>query len=298
MINHEVESDIELLKDDYLRKFIEQYEYNYTKTSNSGVKLATLLQNNSNIAKNKNKNTKAAQKLLDNWLANGSNGLGEEKLSILLSCMGFAVCEVNKQPKIAGKIENYNIYLQKPENGRKISLKHPIAAFGSKAIDSGFRVVCLYGSYTADGLIETCKEIGNAKHTIILLDYALSHPERRKLARITKKEVPEKIFGVIDRVLLMYLVNNYEETSINRMLMAVMMPYTFYQPYVVESSHTMPPEIFIGRKNELAKIESPTGVNIVYGGRQLGKSALLRKAKEEVNENENGDRAVYVDIKG
>ena len=35
----------------------------------------------------------------------------------------------------------------------------------------------------------------------------------------------------------------------------------------------------MGRKHELERIESPTGANIVYGGRQLGKSALLKRQK-------------------
>ena len=59
----------------------------------------------------------------------------------------------------------------------------------------------------------------------------------------------------------------------------------------------IPPEIFMGRKEELEKIESPGGVHIVYGGRQLGKSALLRRAKNDIDRNENGDRAVLVVIK-
>ena len=60
----------------------------------------------------------------------------------------------------------------------------------------------------------------------------------------------------------------------------------------------MPPEIFIGRQEELEKIESPSGVNIVYGGRQLGKSALLKKAKMDIDFDENNNRAVYIEIKG
>ena len=54
----------------------------------------------------------------------------------------------------------------------------------------------------------------------------------------------------------------------------------------------------MGRKQELESIESPNGANIVYGGRQLGKSALLKKAKADIDRNENGDRAILVDIKG
>lgn len=76
------------------------------------------------------------------------------------------------------------------------------------------------------------------------------------------------------------------------------MPFASYQPYIDKSADVMPPEIFIGRKYELEKIESPTGVNIVYGGRQLGKSALLRMARKDIDHDENGDRAILVDIKG
>ena len=79
--------------------------------------------------------------------------------------------------------------------------------------------------------------------------------------------------------------------------MSLIVPFGYYQPYVWESASPIPPELFMGRKVELEKIKSPSGVNIVYGGRQLGKSALLKKAKEEIDQDENGDRAVYIDIK-
>lgn len=35
----------------------------------------------------------------------------------------------------------------------------------------------------------------------------------------------------------------------------------------------------------------------MYGGRQLGKSALLKMAAKEIDRNENGDRAVFIEIK-
>lgn len=290
LINDETESELELLKTDYLQEFIDSYDYNYKSVSDSGKALRSI-----NTARAK-KDTKGGQRLLDSWMMNGGH-LGEQRLAVFLENLGFLIAQVTEQ-KIINKIESYLVILKKPENGRKSNYKHPIAAFGSKATEDGFRVVCLYGKYDALRLTDVFKEIGNARHTIVLLDYALSLSDRRELARKAKMEVPEKIFGVIDRVLLMYLVNNYVETSINRMLMEIMMPYAYYQPYVVDSANIMPPEIFIGRKEELDKIESASGVNIVYGGRQLGKSALLSMAKNNINEDENGDRAVLVDIKG
>ena len=55
----------------------------------------------------------------------------------------------------------------------------------------------------------------------------------------------------------------------------------------------MPPELFTGREAELTQIESPEGANLVYGGRQLGKSALLKMARHNIDKNGNGDRAVW-----
>lgn len=293
LIDGEEESELELLKTDYLQDFLKNYDYNYANVSDMGKKLYTLL-----METRTQKERKGGRKLLESWLSNGGGSLGEQKLASLLDTLGFFVERVKGMPKLFNKIENYQVILKKSVNGRKISAEHPIAPFGSLAAEEGFRIVCLYGKQDASGLISIFKKIGNEKHTIVLLDYPLSHSERRKLARMAKAEGLEKIFGVIDRVLLVYLVNNYTEESINRMLMAVMMPYTYYQPYVTESANRMPPEIFIGRKEELSKIESPVGVNIVYGGKQLGKTALLCMAKYDVDRNENGDRAVLVNIRG
>ena len=158
-------------------------------------------------------------------------------------------------------------------------------------------MVCLFGKTDASRLIDTFKEIGNAKNTLVLLDYALSLADRRILARKTKTDLSGKIFAVLDRVAVLYLAKHYAETAVNRMLMYIIMPFASYQPYINKSADVMPQEIFIGRRYELEKIESPTGVNLVYGGRQLGKTALLRMAKKDIDQNENGDRAIIVDAR-
>ena len=114
-------------------------------------------------------------------------------------------------------------------------------------------MICLFGRTDASRLIDTFKEVGNAKHTLVLLDYALPLAERRILARKTKTDLSGKIFAVVDRVVLVYLAKHYTETAMNRMLMAVVMPFASYQPYIHKSVDTMPQEIFIGRKYELEK---------------------------------------------
>ena len=288
---NEPEEEAVFFEKDILNDFLKNYEYYYGKVSRVGDSLANLLKRGNRF----NKDAKGGGRLVENWVS-GYGRNNEDKIKTLFKTLGFAVDSV-KINSAADKIENYSLSILKPLSGHNSNYKHPIAIFGSIAEKVGFRVICLFGRYDADGLIERFKEVGNSKNTITLLDYALSMAERRRLARKIRAEHLEKTYGVIDRVLLVYLIEHYNEMRINQMLMELMMPFASYQPYVWKSSDVMPPEIFMGRKEELGLIESAKGVNIVYGGRQLGKSAMLKMAKINVDRNENGDRAVYIDIK-
>ncbi len=288
------EDGIEEIQDeDFLQEFLENYDDYYRPVSMPKANFASLVNSRA-----RNKETRGAKKMVDNWLPGGGI-LGKEKLTALLSCFGFKVDSnsVSKEESI-GKFENYYVKTLSEINGHQGNYTHPIAAFGSGAASEGFRVVCVNGVYDATGLIDIMKLIGNARNTLVLYDNALKRSERRTLARKTKNSLGDKLFAVIDRTVMMFLFKNYDENKINRMLISLITPFGYYQPYVWESANVMPPEIFMGRKHELERIKSSTGVNIVYGGRQLGKSALLKKAKDDIDWNENGDRAIYVEIKG
>ncbi len=282
----------DIIEENLLKDFLDDYNDYYKPVAMSQTSFATLVS-----SRTRNKEERGGKRLADNWLPGGSK-LGKERLVSLLNGFGFKVdpSSIQEQSPIV-RFENYNVKTIKAADGKREIYTHPIAAFGSGAAEEGFRVVCINGKYDAAGLIDLMKQIGNAKHTMILLDCALDKPERRILARKSKTELGDKLFVVIDRTVMMYMVKNYDETKAKRMLMALIVPFGYYQPYVWESSNVMPPEIFMGRKHELERIESPTGANIVYGGRQLGKSALLKKAKADIDRNENGDRVVLVEIK-
>ena len=287
----EEDENDDIIDEDFLKEFLYNYDDYYKPVATHKSSFSSLVS-----SRTRNKEERGAKRLADNWLPGGSK-LGIDRLKNLLGSFGFKVGSV-KDLSSNSRFETYIVMTAVASGGQRENYTHPIAAFGSGASQDGFRVVCINGGYDADGLIDLMKQIGNSKHTLILHDHALSLSERRRLARKSKNALGDKFFGVIDRTVMMFLVRNYDETKINRMLISLIMPFGYYQPYVWESANVMPPEIFMGRKIELEKIKSPTGVNIVYGGRQLGKSALLKKAKEDVDWDENGNRAVYIDIKG
>lgn len=286
----------------HLQNFLKDHADYYRRVSKSGVSLKILVEKSQSFSKAAtSKGIKGGGILVDNWLPNGfpQNGdVGEDKLKKLLTALGFKVDSVKKTGEIDKKALNYKVRLVPPRNGQSSNYNHPIAAFGSNAEIYGFRVTCLFGYYDADGLIARFKEIGNADNTLVFLDYALELQTLRSLARKIKKSESgiTKIFAVIDRVLMMYLIKNYDEMQINKMIMSLIMPFASCQPYVFNPNVPIPPEIFMGREKEIQSILDFDDVNIVYGGRQLGKTALLKMACASLDRNENNDRAIFVDI--
>lgn len=293
IMTNDLNWDFDFESEDYLEDFWDEYGSIYSKTAKPGVTLKVLADNSKFLT---NKDTKGGKRLIEHW-PKGNTNVSAEILRELLISLGFPVERITEELAVNEKIKNFFVVLKTPLNGRKSNYKHPISVFGSEAEKNGFRVVCLFGKTDADRLIDTFKEIGNARNTLVILDYALTQSDRRTLARKAKMHTTGKVFAVIDRVAISYLAKHYNETAINRMLMSIIMPFASYQPYVVNSGDVMPPEMFIGRKFELQKIEEAKGVNLVYGGRQLGKSALLKMARKDIDKNENGDRAILVDIK-
>lgn len=278
----------------YLEHFWNNYAVTYNRVADASRTLSALLGRRDV----RNKDTKRAQQLIDNWL-NSGNPSNSERIGTLLNLLGWQNIRVS-QYQFAGepRAEIYEVRHQSSAAGLTTPL-HPIAAFGSGLEKKRMYVVCLYGIYDCDRLYEKMRAmdvIDGSK--VFLLDYALGQADRRALARKLKKRESglRNVNIVIDRVLITHLANNYNENLMNRILMATAIPFSYCQPYVVESVHMMPPEIFIGRKDELLKIEQADGVNLIYGGRQLGKSALFKKARADIDGRQY-QRAVLVDIK-
>ena len=288
--NDDYESLQELEMKDYLQDFLNHYN-NYIKSVANNDKT---LRAQVKPYRTTNKDTRAAERLLNAW-PKGNNDIKPDEL---LSSLGFKLASVAEMDKVDGKFPSFFVKLQKALGGRVNNYNYPVPVFGSLGETDGFRIVYIFGAYDAERLVEIFNNIGDEKHTLIILDYALKESARRRLALLVKGKANCKIFAVLDRVVLKYLYDNYSEQTITKQLLHIIMPFAYYQPYVAESSKPMPSELFIGRKEELKKIKDVNGVNIVYGGRQLGKSALLMKAKKDIDKNESGDRAVYIDIKG
>lgn len=286
----------------YFGEFINEHATNYRAVRGAGRDITDTIFEYSGkkdlekaliyLTNNARKETKGGANLLKSWIPRGGPA-STELLEKLLSRLGFKPVSIQRNLSI--ETEAYQVFCRKQIG--KVNYVHHIPAFGSKSEQEGFRVLCLYGKFDCDMLMDKFREVNTtAKNTLVLLDFALNMEERRRLARKIKEEKSfAKTFIVIDRVILFYLAKHYAENTVIKRLMAVTLPFAYYQPFVESSTQTMPPELFTGREAELTSIESAEGANLVYGGRQLGKSALLKMAQHNIDKNGNGDRAVLVE---
>ena len=78
-------------------------------------------------------------------------------------------------------------------------------------------------------------------------------------------------------------------------LFGVGLPFTWAHPYITKGE-TVAREMFVGRQDEVRDLFEDTGGCIVFGGRQLGKSALLTHVRRQYHDPERGTFIAYIDV--
>lgn len=164
----------------------------------------------------------------------------------------------------------------------------PIPHFGSQA-KGRYRLLVFANKLDVHQVIDHATRDADGERTIVLyLDY-LSENSRRDLAHRCKNMEPGSSFLLLDNYLVMFLLN---KTNRLRSFFRAALRFTSGKPYIVATT----PEMFFGRKRQLDSICSPTGACLVYGGRQLGKTALLKAAERNMHRPESGRISKYLDL--
>ncbi|MDN4478659.1 hypothetical protein QQX10_10705 [Demequina sp. SYSU T00039] len=138
---------------------------------------------------------------------------------------------------------------------------------------------------------------------IILYFGVLSVDQRTQLRRLTTRRGTSFSPMIIDAAVIAWLSTRSEPTW--KATQRVTLPFTTINPYAPFAGGEVPDEVFVGRERERKEIIDASGSMFVYGGRQLGKSALLRKVERGLNGQRDGNgstsagrtTAVYLDLK-
>lgn len=288
------EYDLWLVEEEksYFDHFLSVYDDIYkTLKDSKGVEVATFY--GSVLGKNKNwemelsnayqKSRKSRKIIFPNW---GKEN--ESALTMLFEELDFPVKNVKKD-------KEYFTLVVEPYQKNLPEYPHPIAKFGT-LMDEKIRVVCQKGVVTANTINSISKKNSTGGTGIIILaDYAIPLDERRKIVEDFMNSDKEYPFIVIDRVLLFYLAAQ-EQANRMQVLLECTLPFSYTQPYR-DGRGDVPDEMFFGRHTELSKIRLGSPACFVYGGRQLGKTVLMKRTANLDNKPEEKQFAVYFDAK-
>ena len=170
-----------------------------------------------------------------------------------------------------------------------------VPAFGSK-LDGRLRVLLAWGQPSADLLMSWADGDPSGESLLIAHFGTMSSQVRRDLAaKAARRSAP---IVVLDDAALVYLAahGNGQMTA----TMNILLPFSNVNPYLRQKRGVVAPEMFYGRDQERRSVLDPDGTQLVFGGRGLGKSALLSSAAEQFEGQSTtiGARiAVYLDLK-
>ena len=211
-----------------------------------------------------------------------------EMLRTLFLSLGFRDAVVSTSNRPAGRVREYQLVMP-PLSDREICQS---PHFGSRT-EGRYRIACLWDPPGQEDYRQLAGDATTGLATIALYFGALPEQKRRELSALSRGERRQS-FLLIDDLLLLFICG--EEDSPLAALFQSCLPFTYSDPFVTTSS-VMPPEMFFGRASELAAIKAMDGACFVYGGRQLGKTALLRQAEREFHNPAERRISVWLDLK-
>jgi len=167
----------------------------------------------------------------------------------------------------------------------------PTPYFGS-ASGGHYRVICLWDRPSEDEILNVVRQGRNGPPAIVLYFGRLGEQKRRAIAHQGRQD--NLSFIVIDELLVAFLCG--VRGSRLPVMFDCTLPFTCLNPYTMTSS-IVSPEMFYGRRSERDQIIDPMGSCFVYGGRQLGKTALLLSIRDEFHHPAEQRIALWIDLK-
>ncbi len=169
----------------------------------------------------------------------------------------------------------------------------PFPQFGSRA-EPTFDVLMVWERPRADNLGTAISEAKlGVESTIVLYFGRIGDSVRQDMARMTRRR--NLAIAILDETLFLFLTG--ERDAHLRAFLRCSVPYGTVIPYTPRIMGDVPPEIFYGRQKAADLLQRRDGSCLVYGGRQMGKSALLRYVMRKAHNPERGQYAWVEDVK-
>jgi hypothetical protein len=233
---------------------------------------------------------KQASEMLEAWFtAKGKKqAITEEDVRKILSYLGFNTAQIAINP--INQVRNY-IWIDVTTEPIQDKKRCPVPAYGSEA-KGRYRILCVWDRPSEEDILNAVGDTSVGSRALVFHFGRMTEKRRRDLARLCRER--RRTFIVIDDVVMFYLCG--ERGARLPILFECTLPFTFLEPYTTTSGF-VPPEMFYGRERERDSIIAATGSCFIYGGRQLGKTVLLRSVERTFHSPTEGKIALWIDLK-
>lgn len=207
----------------------------------------------------------------------------------ILSYLGFTFASVRKTEPIQWLDNGKDwAYLSAAMTAANLS---PVPQFGSQHPEP-FDVICLWARQDAEVIGSRLHNLKLKSNNVVLIYLGrLTRGRRVNLMRFMRNNNLSLV--VLDENLLLYLAR--EAGARLSTFLKCTLPLTKTNPYA--ETGPVSSEMFKGRGNEAAELINRLGYSLVYGGRQLGKSALLQQVERDFHNPDADHFVIREDIK-
>ena len=237
---------------------------------------------------------KEAANALSSWAKlKRRSGLGENRILIasILQYLGFSFF-TDKQAAINIR-DNTENWIHATAQISASGLAKPIYHFGS-ASEGNYHVVCLWNRPNPDTVAARINELKLERDNVLILFFGrITRQQHKGLLNVCWKQ--NLSIAVLDENLMVYLA--HERGSRLPKFLQCALPLSSVNPYTPFKAGDVPPEMFFGRSAMARELQRSEGSCLLYGGRQLGKSALLKHVARQYHFPERKQYAYVTDIK-
>ncbi len=222
-----------------------------------------------------------ASRFLDAWSVLREGRITREPLCSLASELGLKKVEARLDGTAMSTGEPVYILSTEPRADRRVA---QLPDFGSRA-KGEYRVLQIRGRKTAAPIIHELQEgsPGGIPPNLVLFLDVLDVSERCDLARRLKGGGAYPATAVLDEALAVFLAE-YRPGERLSAFFDCASAFSTAQPFDPDAVE-VPPEMFFGRDAERDAVRATSGAekmtHLVYGGRRLGKTALLANVARE-----------------
>ncbi|WP_327154403.1 hypothetical protein [Streptomyces tubercidicus] len=213
------------------------------------------------------------------------------KLLPALKLLGYDAESARSLEELSPHRREYRFF---EASGVEVNGRAKVPAFGSQIKEQGgnLRVLMLWGRPPAEVVMSLASRDTSETSLLVVYFGTLGREARAELAAGSDRLQP---LLVVDDAALAYLAargNRQASTATQTLL-----PFSGVNPYIREKRGRIGGEMFYGRDAERKSILDPRGTQVIFGGRGLGKSALLSDAGERFMDQRPGfHQSVYLNL--